>query len=100
MTVTITKSRSGRFGTNCEKCPLRLRCTTSPRGRAITLHGHHRLLAAARRQADTKEFADIYGRGFYRDSGGAYTTDTIKTLLGRPPRRYDDFARDYADAFR
>jgi uncharacterized protein YbjT (DUF2867 family) len=47
-----------------------------------------------------KEFADIYGRGFYRDSGGAYTTDAVQTLLGRPPRRFDEFAADYADAFR
>ncbi len=47
-----------------------------------------------------REFSDIYGRGFYRDGGGAYTTDTIERLLDRSPRRYDDFARDYADAFR
>jgi uncharacterized protein YbjT (DUF2867 family) len=47
-----------------------------------------------------KEFADIYGRGFYRESGGAYTTDRVQTLLGRPPRRFDEFASDHADAFR
>jgi uncharacterized protein YbjT (DUF2867 family) len=46
-----------------------------------------------------REFSDIYGRGFYGEGGGATTTDTIEQLLGRPPRRYDDFARDYADAF-
>jgi uncharacterized protein YbjT (DUF2867 family) len=46
-----------------------------------------------------KEFADIYGRGFYRENGGAATTDTVQSLLGRPPRRYDEFARDYAAAF-
>jgi uncharacterized protein YbjT (DUF2867 family) len=46
-----------------------------------------------------KEFADIYGRGFYRDSGGAYTTDTVERLLGRPPRAFSEFARDYAEAF-
>ena len=45
------------------------------------------------------EFADIYGRGFYRESGGAYVTDTIQQLLGRPPRSFDDFARDYAGVF-
>jgi uncharacterized protein YbjT (DUF2867 family) len=61
---------------------------------------------AARLEADglpdwmAKEFADIYGAAFYRDGGGALTTDHIETLLGRPPRRYDDFARDYSDAFR
>ena len=60
VTVTITAKRSARFGANCEKCPLRSRCTTSARGRTITLHRHHRLLAAARRQAGTDEFADVY----------------------------------------
>jgi uncharacterized protein YbjT (DUF2867 family) len=47
-----------------------------------------------------KEFTDIYGEGFYGEGGGAKVTDTIERLLGRPPRSYDDFARDYADAFR
>ena len=60
VTVTITAKRTARFGTNCERCPLRSRRTTSDRGRTITLHRHHRLPAAARRQADTDEFADIY----------------------------------------
>ena len=46
-----------------------------------------------------REFSDIYGRGFYGEGGGSTTTDTIEQLLGRPPRRYEDFARDYADAF-
>ncbi len=46
-----------------------------------------------------KEFADIYGAAFYREGGGAYTTDDVETLLGRPPRRYDDFARDYRGEF-
>jgi uncharacterized protein YbjT (DUF2867 family) len=46
------------------------------------------------------EFSAIYGRGFYRDGGGSYTTGTVETLLGRPPRPYDDFARDHAGAFR
>jgi uncharacterized protein YbjT (DUF2867 family) len=44
------------------------------------------------------EFSNIYGRGFYGDDGGAYTTGAIETLLGRPPRAYGDFARDYAEA--
>jgi uncharacterized protein YbjT (DUF2867 family) len=46
-----------------------------------------------------REFTDIYGEGFYGAGGGATTTDTIERLLGRPPRSYDDFARDYAGAF-
>lgn len=47
-----------------------------------------------------KEIADIYGRGFYRESGGSFVTDVIEVLTGCPPRSFDDFARDYADAFR
>jgi hypothetical protein len=31
--------------------------------------------------------------------GGARTTDTIERLLGRPPRTFDDFARNHASAF-
>jgi uncharacterized protein YbjT (DUF2867 family) len=46
-----------------------------------------------------KEFVDIYGRGFYGGGGGALTTGTVHELLGRAPRPFDDFARDYADAF-
>jgi uncharacterized protein YbjT (DUF2867 family) len=47
-----------------------------------------------------REIVDIYGRGFYGEGKGAYTTDDVALLVGRPPRRYEDFARDYADAFR
>jgi uncharacterized protein YbjT (DUF2867 family) len=46
-----------------------------------------------------REAADIYGRGFYRAGGGGYTTDAVQSLLRRAPRRFDDFVRDYADAF-
>ena len=38
VTVTITKSRTARFGTNCRACPLRARCTTARNGRTIALH--------------------------------------------------------------
>jgi IS5 family transposase len=60
VTVTITKSRSARFGINCRACPLRSRCTTAKAGRVIVLHPHHRLLAAARVFAGTAAFADPY----------------------------------------
>jgi uncharacterized protein YbjT (DUF2867 family) len=46
-----------------------------------------------------REFSSIYGQGFYGAGGGATTTGTIEQLLGRPPRPFDDFARDYAGAF-
>ena len=47
-----------------------------------------------------KELADIYGRGFYREGGGSDVTGTLGAMLGRPPRSFDDFARDYAHEFR
>jgi len=46
-----------------------------------------------------REFVDIYERGWYGEGRGAATTDDVERVLGRPPRRYADFARDYADAF-
>jgi uncharacterized protein YbjT (DUF2867 family) len=35
-----------------------------------------------------------------REGGAARTTGTVKQLLGRPPRAFDDFAHDNADAWR
>jgi uncharacterized protein YbjT (DUF2867 family) len=49
---------------------------------------------------NAEEFANIYGRGFYRESGGRHVTDTVEQLLGRPPRNFDDWARENAAAFR
>ncbi len=60
ITVTISAARTARFGRRCQGCPVRDRCTTAKAGRTIVLHPHHRLLAAARRQADTDDFADTY----------------------------------------
>ena len=62
VTVTITAKGNAHYGTSCQRCPLRSRCTTSARGRTIRFHKHHRLLAAARRQANTDEFTEIYRR--------------------------------------
>ncbi len=62
ITVTITAKGNANYGTNCAKCPQRSRCTTSARGRTVHFHQHHRLLAAARRQADTTEFDTVYRR--------------------------------------
>ena len=62
VTVTITAKGYARYGTSCRGCPIRARCTTSERGRTIRFHKHHRLLVAARRQADTGEFAEVYRR--------------------------------------
>ena len=46
-----------------------------------------------------QEFVDIYGRGFYGEGRGSYTTDTVQWILRRAPRRYDAFVHDYAEAF-
>ena len=60
ITVAITRARRANFGANCAACPVRYRCTTATRGRAITVHPHHDLLAAARAQACADEFQATY----------------------------------------
>ena len=48
-----------RFGMVCSVCPLRTSCTTSARGRVVTMHPHEAQLAAARaRQRDPAWQAD------------------------------------------
>jgi hypothetical protein len=59
-TVAITRSRGAMFGIRCRDCPLRARCTTSKRGRKLTLHVQDSVLFAARRQAETPEFQTVY----------------------------------------
>jgi DDE family transposase len=58
----IPASRGGgraRFGAACSVCPLRDACTTSVRGRVVTVHPHEAELAAARgRQRDPAWRAD------------------------------------------
>jgi transposase len=56
----ITAKRKVIFGAACQRCPLRARCTTSPRGRNLDLHPHDALLRAARRQSETPEFQTVY----------------------------------------
>ncbi len=54
ITVTISaRSRQARFGRHCDGCPLRHRCTRSAKGKILTVHRHHDLLAAARAHAHT-----------------------------------------------
>ncbi len=60
ITVTISRNRNAAFRKHCTTCPVRSRCTTSPKGRVIQLHPHHQHLVAARRQADTAEFQTLY----------------------------------------
>jgi len=58
--VTIVPSGGASFRQFCRGCPLRERCTTSQRGRHLTINPHHDLLYAARRQAETPEFKEPY----------------------------------------
>ena len=60
VTVAIGAGRLARFGARCRDCPVRSRCTTAKAGRTIRLHPHHRLLAAARAQARTRQFHHAY----------------------------------------
>lgn len=49
ITRPISPKRGVVFGAACRDCPLRARCTTNKRGRALVLHEHDALLRAARR---------------------------------------------------
>lgn len=62
VTVRLTRKQRASFGTNCRACPLQASCTTATKGRVIVLHPHHERLAAARAQASTDEFDEIYRR--------------------------------------
>jgi IS5 family transposase len=57
-TVPIGGKGSVTFGSRCTGCPLRSRCTTAKKGRHITLHPQHALLAEARAAAKTPEFQE------------------------------------------
>ena len=57
---TITPGRHAVFGVACRDCPLRDRCTTSSKGRSLTIHEHEALLRSARRQSETADFQQIY----------------------------------------
>lgn len=59
-TVPINASGGAQFRHWCRECPLREQCTTAAQGRHLTLHPHHALLAAARRQATTPQFQETY----------------------------------------
>jgi len=37
---------------------------------------------------------------YYSAGKAAAVTSDVEKILGRKPRNFDDFARDYADAFR
>jgi IS5 family transposase len=60
VTRGVSAKRKVTFGAACTGCPLRALCTTSARGRKLDLHPQEKLLRAARRQAETPEFQQVY----------------------------------------
>lgn len=60
ITRPVPPKRKAAFGAACQDCPLRARCTTSAQGRKLHVHPHEKLLRAARRQAETPEFQQVY----------------------------------------
>lgn len=62
-TVPITtRKRAAKFGARCADCPLRARCTTSPRGRAVLIGEYDALQRAHRARASTEDFQAAYRR--------------------------------------
>ena len=62
LTARITRTRTAIFGARCRDCPLRARCTSSPRGRKLALHPHDALQRAHRARAQDPEFQAAYRR--------------------------------------
>jgi hypothetical protein len=54
--------RQAKFGARCTGCPLRARCTTSERGRTVTLTEHDTLQRAHRARAADPDFRAAYRR--------------------------------------
>ncbi len=54
--------RAARFADRCAGCPLRTRCTTSPRGRTVVLTEHDTLTRAHRARATDPDFQATYRR--------------------------------------
>lgn len=61
-TVNITATRKAIFRRFCHDCPLAVRCTSSARGREISLHEHDAEMFEARRAWRDGDFADDYRR--------------------------------------
>lgn len=62
-TVPILRGRSGArasFAPHCSGCPLRIACTTSQRGRVVSIHEHEQVLQAAKARQRDPEFKATY----------------------------------------
>lgn len=60
ITRPLSAKRMVTFGAACRGCPLRDRCTTSKRGRKMTVHEHERLQRAHRQRARDPRFQATY----------------------------------------
>lgn len=60
LTRPLSAKRRVTFGAACRDCPLRDRCTTSARGRKITVHQHEKLLRRHRQHAQDQAFRETY----------------------------------------
>ena len=54
-TTTINTQGWARFGRACNGCPIRVRCTTNPKGRTLKIHPHNQLLTKARHRFKNPE---------------------------------------------
>jgi hypothetical protein len=60
-TAPISESGRAAFGSRCENCPVRSRCTASARGKILRVGEHDQLLAGAR-----ANWRDGHGTDDYR----------------------------------
>lgn len=60
VTRALSKTRVATFGTVCAGCPLRERCTTSAKGRAIKLSKFERVRRDHRERAKQPDFQQVY----------------------------------------
>lgn len=62
VTIRFARDRSGRadFGEQCAGCPLRERCTSSPKGRSIRVHRQEALLQRVKAAQATPEWQHAY----------------------------------------
>jgi len=60
LTRTITGKRNVTFGAACRSCPFAAQCTTSKRGRKLTLHEHDALQRTHRQRAKDPQWQATY----------------------------------------
>ena len=59
-TRAVSTKGTVTYGVACRGCPLRERCTTSAKGRTITIGEHHQLQREHRQRAEHPDFQGVY----------------------------------------